>query len=159
MERRLRKIESADAGGLNIPLIMTPSSFARSAGWLVLALFAMTVATSVKAEEDGPAVTEPSGETPESRHRVREVLLDKPHELLSRGVEFLSRDLDPLLGDPNRLYDSTGSTAQLRAHVTDFEGGHTEGRANVNAQISRFPPGPSGSRRRRCGRTPTATRR
>lgn len=97
MERRLRKIESADAGDLNIPLIMTPSSFARSAGWLVLALFAMTVATSVKAEEDGPAVTEPSGETPESRHRVREVLLDKPHELLSRGAESISHDLDATL--------------------------------------------------------------
>jgi hypothetical protein len=63
-------------------------------------------------------------------------LLDKPHEILSRGVETLSRDLDALLGDPNRLYDSTGSTAQLRARIADFEGGHTEGRASVNAQIS-----------------------
>jgi hypothetical protein len=136
LERRLRKIKSAEAGGVSIPLIMSPWSFARSAGWLVLALFAMTVATSAKAEEEGPAVAEPSGETPAPRHRVREELLDKPHEILSRGVETLSRDLDALLGDPNRLYDSTGSTAQLRAHITDFEGGHTEGRAGVNAQIS-----------------------
>jgi hypothetical protein len=135
MERRVRKIESADARGLSIPIIMTPSSFARSAGWLVLAFFAMTVTTSVTAEEGGPAVGEPSGEKPASPG-VREVLLDKPHELLSRSVESLSRNLDALLGDPNRLYDSTGSTAQLRAHITDFEGGHTEGRANVNAQIS-----------------------
>jgi hypothetical protein len=132
----LRKIKSADAGGLGIPLIMVPSSFDRSAGWLVLALFAMTVATSVKAQEGGAAVDEPSGGKPESRHRAREVLLDKPHELLSRSVESISRDLDALLGDPNRLYDSTGSTVQLRAHISNFEGGHTEGRANVNAQIS-----------------------
>jgi hypothetical protein len=90
----------------------------------------------VKAEGDEPAAPEPSVGQPISRHPVQDVLLDKPHDLLSRRVEALSRDLDALLGDPNRLYDSTGSTAQMRAGITDFEGGHTEGKVNGTAQIS-----------------------
>jgi hypothetical protein len=96
----------------------------------------MAAITSASAEEGEPAASEPDDKKPQSRHPVREELLDRPHALLSRSVEAVSRNLDAVLGDPNRLYDSTGSTAQLRAYITDFEGGHTEGRAQVNAQIS-----------------------
>lgn len=117
---------------------MAAPTFFRCAAWLVFALCAMAAITAARAEEGEPAEpgTEPVGETPQCGHRVREQLLDRPHTILSRSVETLSRNQDAVLGDPNRLYDSTGSTAQLRAHITDFEGGHSEGRVEVNAQLS-----------------------
>jgi hypothetical protein len=67
---------------------------------------------------------------------LEEKLLDRPHEFLSRRVEEYARRLDNFFGDPNRLYDSTGSSLQLRYHRTFFEGGVREGRLDVNANIS-----------------------
>jgi len=40
---------------------------------------------------------------------IRENLLDRPHDSLSRSVEAYSRKLDNFFSDPNRAYDSTGS--------------------------------------------------
>ena len=134
-DRPLRKIKCATGGAASI-CRMAPPTLVRSAAWLVFAFCAMAAMTEASAADGEPAGTEPADEKPQSRHRVREELLDRPHTLLSRGVETLSRDLDAVLGDSNRFYDSTGSTAQLRAHITNFEGGHTEGRAQVNARIS-----------------------
>ena len=67
---------------------------------------------------------------------MRERLLDRPHDLLSRRVEAYSRKLDNFFGDPNRAYDSTGSTLQIRSHVTFFEGGVRESKSDVHANIS-----------------------
>src|SRR2546426_6528400 len=67
---------------------------------------------------------------------IRERLLDRPHDFLSRRVEAYSRKLDNFFGDPNRAYDSTGSTLQIRSHVTFFEGGARESKADVHANIS-----------------------
>jgi len=66
----------------------------------------------------------------------REIFLDRPHEFLSRRLEDYARKLDDFLSDPNRAYDSTGSTLQIRSNVTFFEGGLTEGKADVRANIS-----------------------
>ncbi len=67
---------------------------------------------------------------------MRERLLDRPHDFLSRRVEAYSRKLDNFFGDPNRAYDSTGSTLQIRSHVTFFEGGVRESKSDVHANIS-----------------------
>jgi hypothetical protein len=67
---------------------------------------------------------------------IREILLDKPHEFLSRRVEEYSRKLDNFFSDPNRAYDSTGSTLKIGGHVTFFEGGVREGKADVHASVS-----------------------
>jgi hypothetical protein len=72
----------------------------------------------------------------ERRVGIGERLLDQPHDFLSRSVEAYSRRLDNFFGDPNRAYDSTGSTLQIRSHVTFFEGGVREGRSDVHANIS-----------------------
>ncbi len=72
----------------------------------------------------------------ELRRAIREMFLDQPHEFLSRRVEDYARKLDDFLSDPNRAYDSTGSTLQLRSYVTFFEGGITEGKADVRASVS-----------------------
>src|SRR5260370_28153994 len=68
--------------------------------------------------------------------RIRERLLDRPHDFLSRRVEAYSRKLDNFFGDPNRAYDSTGSTLQIRSHVTFFEGGVRESKSDIHANIS-----------------------
>jgi len=65
-----------------------------------------------------------------------ERFLDQPHEFLSRRVEEYSRKLDDFLSDPNRAYDSTGSTLQIRGHVKFFEAGLTEDKVDVRASIS-----------------------
>jgi hypothetical protein len=70
------------------------------------------------------------------RARISEILLDRPHDFLSRRVEAYSRRLDDFFSDPNRAYDSTGSTLQIRGHVTFFEGGLREGKSDVRASIS-----------------------
>lgn len=67
---------------------------------------------------------------------MRERLLDEPHEFLSRRLEGTVRTLDDFLGDPNRAYDSTGSTLQLRGHITFFEGGVRETDTELRASIS-----------------------
>jgi hypothetical protein len=67
---------------------------------------------------------------------IREGLLDKSHEFLSRRVEEYSRKVDNFFSDPNRAYDSTGSTLQIRGHVTFFEGGFREAKSDVRANIS-----------------------
>jgi hypothetical protein len=67
---------------------------------------------------------------------ARDGFLDLPHDFLSRRVEEYSRKLDNFFSDPNRAYDSTGSTLQIRGHVTFFEGGVTEGKSEVRANIS-----------------------
>src|SRR3977135_1131149 len=57
---------------------------------------------------------------------IRERLLDSPHGFLSRRVEEYSRKLDNFFSDPNRAYDSTGSTLQIGGRVTFFGGGVRE---------------------------------
>lgn len=61
---------------------------------------------------------------------------DDQHEFVSRRVEEYARKLDEFFGDPNRDYDSTGSTLKLRGRATFFEGGVTESRGDVRANVS-----------------------
>jgi hypothetical protein len=63
-------------------------------------------------------------------------MLDQPHEYLSHRVEEFSRYLDTFYGDPNRVYDSTGSTLQIRDHLTFFKGGRRESQTEVRAHVS-----------------------
>jgi hypothetical protein len=63
-------------------------------------------------------------------------LLDKPHYFLSRRVEDYARRLDDFFSEPNRAYDSTGSTLQIRAHVTLVDRGPEERKIDVRAHIS-----------------------
>ena len=90
--------------------------------------------------EDGlssPEQKEPPPPPQEKRSdSICERLLDRPHDILSRRVEAYSRTLDNFFGDSNRAYDSTGSTLQIRSHVTFFEGGVREGKSEVHANIS-----------------------
>jgi len=88
--------------------------------------------------EDGLSAPERKEPPPQETRSVPmwESLLDLPHDLLSRRVEAYSRKLDNFFGDPNRAYDSTGSTLQIRSHVTFFEGGVRESNADVHANIS-----------------------
>ena len=81
-------------------------------------------------EEAPPPAQEPRGA------RISEILLDQPHDFLSRRVEEYSRKLDNFFSDPNRAYDSTGSTLQIRGHVKFFEGGLTEGKSDVRANVT-----------------------
>ena len=85
----------------------------------------------------GPELKESPPPVKEQRPApIRENLLDRPHGFLSRSVEAYSRKLDNFFSDPNRAYDSTGSTLQIRSHVTFFEGGVRESKADVHANIS-----------------------
>ena len=85
----------------------------------------------------GPELKESPPPVKEQRPApTRENLLDRPHDFLSRSVEAYSRKLDNFFSDPNRAYDSTGSTLQIRSHVTFFEGGVRESKADVHANIS-----------------------
>jgi hypothetical protein len=84
----------------------------------------------------GPEQKEPPPPAQEKRSPIRERLLDRPHDILSRRVEAYSRTLDNFFGDPNRAYDSTGSTLQIRSHLTFFEGGVREAKSEVYANIS-----------------------
>lgn len=77
----------------------------------------------------------PPAQEPRRAH-ISEILLDQPHDFLSRRVEEYSRKLDDFFSDPNRAYDSTGSTLQIRGHVTFFEGGLTERKSDVRANVS-----------------------
>lgn len=82
-------------------------------------------------EKSPPAAQQPH------RAPINEVLLDQPHDYLSRRMEEYSRRLDNFFSDPNRAYDSTGSTLQIRSHVTFYKGGFTESKeADVRASIS-----------------------
>jgi hypothetical protein len=105
-------------------------------------------ASGLAAEQSQPAA--PEGDLPaavpqeqpaapvQKPHRAtaREILLDEPHDFLSRRVEEYSRRLDNFFGDPNRSYDSTGSTLQIRSHTTFFEGGLRQGRTELRANVS-----------------------
>src|SRR5438309_7693036 len=90
--------------------------------------------------QDGLSVPElkesPPPATEQRQAPIREQLLDEPHDFLSRRVEAYSRKLDDFFSDPNRAYDSTGSTLQIRSHVTFFEHGVRESKADVHANIS-----------------------
>ena len=63
-------------------------------------------------------------------------MLDVPHEYLSHRVEEFSRYLDTFYGDPNRIYDSTESTLQIRSNLTFFVGGRRERDPEVRAHVS-----------------------
>src|SRR5882762_10493340 len=84
----------------------------------------------------GPEQKEPPPAKEQRPAPIRERLLDEPHDFLSRSVEAYSRKLDNFFSDPNRAYDSTGSTLQIRSHVTFFEGGVHESKSDVHANIS-----------------------
>src|SRR2546425_11011643 len=84
----------------------------------------------------GPEQKEPPPVKEQRQAPIRERLLDEPHDFLSRRVEAYSRKLDDFFSDPNRAYDSTGSTLQIRSHVTFFEHGVRESKADVHANIS-----------------------
>jgi hypothetical protein len=90
--------------------------------------------------QDGLSAPDQKEPPPPAKERrpapIRETLLDRPHDFLSRRVEEYSRKLDNFFGDPNRAYDSTGSALQIRSHVTFFEGGVREGKVDVHANIS-----------------------
>jgi len=108
------------------------------------------VAASLAAGQPVPALEEPAPDLPAAPQQeippspaqeprqapIREIFLDQPHEFLSRRVEGYARKLDDFFSDPNRAYDSTGSTLQIRGHVTFFEGGLTEGDSDVRANVS-----------------------
>jgi len=83
-----------------------------------------------------PEQKEPPPAKEERPAPIREKLLDRPHDFLSRRVEAYSRKLDNFFSDPNRAYDSTGSTLQIRSHITFFVGGVRESKADVHANIS-----------------------
>src|SRR5438309_2309822 len=84
----------------------------------------------------GPEQKEPPPAKEQRPAPIRETFLDEPHDFLSRRVEAYSRKLDNFFSDPNRAYDSTGSTLQIRSHVTFFEHGVRESKADVHANIS-----------------------
>jgi len=86
---------------------------------------------SAPEQKEAPPPTPENSEAP-----FGERLLDVPHEFLSRRLEEYSRKLDSFLGDPNRAYDSTGSTLQIRDHVTYLKDGQREGKLEVHANIS-----------------------
>ena len=111
----------------------------------VLAIAASVAAAQPNLEPEEPAQdrsADPEQEKPPApaqeprRAPRREILLDRPHTFLSRQLEDYARKLDDFLSDPNRAYDSTGSTLQIRSNVTFFEGGLAEGKADVRANIS-----------------------
>ena len=87
--------------------------------------------------EDGVSPPELTGPPPPAPQKFfGEQLLDVPHDYLSRRVEAYSRKLDDFFSHPNRAYDSTGSTLQIRGSVTFFDGGFRENVLDVNANIS-----------------------
>lgn len=87
--------------------------------------------------QDGVSAPELTGPPPPApENSFGKEFLDAPHDYLSRRVEAYSRRLDDFFSHPNRTYDSTGSTLQIRGHVTFFEGGFREGRTDVHANIS-----------------------
>jgi len=63
-------------------------------------------------------------------------MFDQPHDYLSHRVEQFSRYLDSFYGDPNRVYDATGSTLQIRGNLTFFKGGRRETKPEVRAHVS-----------------------
>ena len=65
-----------------------------------------------------------------------EKYFDRPHDYVSRHFESYSRRLDNFFSHPNRVYDSTGSTLQIRGHLTFFERGVRDNKAEVHANIS-----------------------
>lgn len=115
---------------------------------LVFAVFALAASVAAGQPVAGPEEptadrsTAPELEKPpapaEQRRRtpIREIFLDKPHDYVSRQVEGYARKLDEFFSDPNRAYDSTGSTLQVRGHVTFFEGGLTDSKSDVRASVS-----------------------
>jgi len=110
----------------------------------------LALAASVAAGQPAPGPEEPVQGGPAApqqeeppipaqeprRSFLREIFLDKTHDYLSRRMEQYARKLDDFFSDPNRAYDSTDSTLQVRGHITFFEGGRTEGKPDVHANIS-----------------------
>lgn len=112
----------------------------------ILAALALTASAGAAAQplldpqereqiEDGISAPELTGPPPEPEKSFGEQFLDGPHHYLSRRVEAYSRRLDNFFSHPNRAYDSTGSTAQIRGHVTFFKGGLREGKTDMHANI------------------------
>jgi hypothetical protein len=82
-----------------------------------------------------PQQQAPPAQTP-PRTPISERLLDRPHDFLSRRMEEYARRLDDFFSEPNRAYDSTGSTLQIRGHVTLVDRGPEERKIDVRANIS-----------------------
>src|SRR6266852_78810 len=87
--------------------------------------------------EDGNSAPELTGPPlPAPPKTFGEKYLDTPHDYVSRRFESYSRNLDDFFSDPNRVYDSTGSTLQIRGHITFFESGVRDSKTDVHANIS-----------------------
>jgi hypothetical protein len=105
-----------------------------------------TLASGVAAGQVIPGPEEPAAEPPEAPQQqpvetppkvpTRETILDEPHGFLSRRVEEYARRLDDFFSEPNRAYDSTGSTLQVRIHATLVDRGPDERKIDVRANVS-----------------------
>jgi hypothetical protein len=120
---------------------MKPGAFLLAT--LALALSAPAAAQSrpdpqeQEQTQDGVSAPELTGPPPPAPEQpFRERLLNAPHEFLSRRVEDYARKLDNFFSDPNRAYDSTGSTLQIGGRITFFEGGIREHKADLHASVS-----------------------
>jgi hypothetical protein len=102
---------------------MKPAAF-------ILGVLAVAAA-SAAAEEPVPELQR---QPPDYGKPVK--MLDRPHDYLSHRVEEFSHYLDTFYGDPNRVYDSTGSTLQIRNSLTFFEGGNRTFKPEVRAHVS-----------------------
>jgi hypothetical protein len=102
----------------------------------------------VEASQAAPEPEERATERPEAPQQqappaqtpppvpMSETYLDEPHDFVSRRVEEYARRLDDFFSEPNRAYDSTHSTVQIRAHVTLADHGTDERKIDVRAHIS-----------------------
>ena len=108
----------------------------------------LAVASCVEAGEVAPGPEEPATESPEAPQQQAppaktpaqvpssETYLDEPHDFLSRKLEEYARRLDDFFSEPNRAYDSTGSTVQIRAHVNLVDRGPDERKIDLRANVS-----------------------
>ncbi len=84
---------------------------------------------------EAPQQQAPPAQTPRQAPGS-ETYLDRPHDFLSRTVDEYARRLDDFFSEPNRAYDSTGSTLQIRGHVTLVDRGPEERKIDVRAHVS-----------------------
>ena len=111
---------------------------------LIFAILA--VASSVAAGQVTQGPEEPATEPPEPPQQqappaqtpaqTPKTMLDEPHGFLSRRVEDYARRLDDFFSEPNRAYDSTGSTLQIRGHVTLVDRGPEERKIDLRVHLS-----------------------
>lgn len=106
------------------------------------------LASSLEAAQVAPEPEEQATERPEAPQQqappaptpppvpMSETYLDEPHDFLSRRVEEYARRLDDFFSEPNRAYDSTRSTVQIRGHVTFVDPGPEERKIDLRVHVS-----------------------